>query len=317
MEQSKGKHIFPIRPTKLVRQLLGKGALFSPGPFARFVKAGLSFTAIEDALVPLRIVATRFDDGAEHVFEAGPVMDAVLASTALPLIYPAHDVAGTLYLDGGLSNNVPLQPALAAGADTIYVLSVGFPCPPPKIKGSSRLILMHSLGILLSQRIRADEEHLPVHYPGVRIVQVPPVCTQAGLRDLSRSALLAALPLQMCHETNSPRRKELRCAFMPLDAAGERKTMKAIWNGKVVAESDDTVVVEGFHYFPIDSVDEQVLVESSTRTICPWKGLASYYTVEVDGERAEDGAFYYPKPSFLARKVKSRIAFWKGVRVEA
>jgi uncharacterized protein (DUF427 family) len=93
--------------------------------------------------------------------------------------------------------------------------------------------------------------------------------------------------------------------------------MKAIWNGKVVAESDDTVVVEGFHYFPIDSVDEQVLVESSTRTICPWKGLASYYTVEVDGERAENGAFYYPKPSFLARKVKSRIAFWKGVRVEA
>jgi len=183
VEQSKGKHIFPIRPTKLVRQLLGKGALFSPGPFARFVKAGLSFTAIEDALVPLRIVATRFDDGAEHVFEAGPVMDAVLASTALPLIYPAHDVAGTLYLDGGLSNYVPLQPALAAGADTIYVLSVGFPCPPPKIKGSSRLILMHSLGILLSQRIRADEEHLPVHYPGVRIVQVPPVCTQAGLRD--------------------------------------------------------------------------------------------------------------------------------------
>jgi NTE family protein len=99
--KAKGKHIFPIRPTKLVRQLLGKGALFSPGPFARFVKAGLSFTAIEDALVPLRIVATRFDDGAEHVFEAGPVMDAVLASTALPLIYPAHDVAGTLYLDGG------------------------------------------------------------------------------------------------------------------------------------------------------------------------------------------------------------------------
>lgn len=190
--KAKGKHIFPIRPTKLVRQLLGKGAMFSPGPFARFVEAGLSFTAIENALVPLRIVATRFDDGAEHVFEAGPVMDAVLASTALPLIYPAHDVAGTLYLDGGLSNNVPLQPALAAGADTIYVLSVGFPCPPPEIKRSARSILMHSLGILLSQRIRADEGHLPVHYPGVRIVQVPPVCTQADLRDLSRSAVLAA-----------------------------------------------------------------------------------------------------------------------------
>ena len=93
--------------------------------------------------------------------------------------------------------------------------------------------------------------------------------------------------------------------------------MKAIWNGKVVAESDDTVVVGGYHYFPIDSVDEEILVESPAKSVCPWKGVASYYTVQVGGKSAHDAAFYYAKPSFLARKVKNRIAFWKGVRVEA
>lgn len=93
--------------------------------------------------------------------------------------------------------------------------------------------------------------------------------------------------------------------------------MKAMWNGKVIAESDDTVVVDGYHYFPIESVDHGYLAESSTRSVCPWKGAARYYTVEVDGKRSDDAAFYYAKPSFLVRKIKNRIALWKGVRVEA
>lgn len=92
--------------------------------------------------------------------------------------------------------------------------------------------------------------------------------------------------------------------------------MRAAWNGVVIAESDDTVVVEGNHYFPLDSVDEQYLAPSSTRTLCPWKGIARYRTVTVAGMSSPDGAWYYPKPFPLARKVKGRVAFWNGVIVE-
>lgn len=90
---------------------------------------------------------------------------------------------------------------------------------------------------------------------------------------------------------------------------------KAIWNGTVIADSDDTVVVEGNHYFPLDSVKREYLVESNTHTVCPWKGLASYYTLEVDGKRNVDAAWYYPHPTLLARKVRGRVAFWRGVSV--
>jgi uncharacterized protein (DUF427 family) len=91
--------------------------------------------------------------------------------------------------------------------------------------------------------------------------------------------------------------------------------MKAIWNGEVIAESDDTVVVEGNHYFPKDSVDPEVLVESSTHTICPWKGTASYYTLRQSGEESPDAAWYYPTPKPGAEMVTDRVAFWKDVVV--
>jgi uncharacterized protein (DUF427 family) len=91
---------------------------------------------------------------------------------------------------------------------------------------------------------------------------------------------------------------------------------KAIWKGKVLAESDDTVVVEDNYYFPEQSLKKEFFRESSHHSLCLWKGIASYHTVEVDGERNEDAAWYYPKPSPLARKVKGRVAFWHGVRIE-
>jgi len=93
--------------------------------------------------------------------------------------------------------------------------------------------------------------------------------------------------------------------------------MKAIWNGVVVAESDDTVVVEGNHYFPADSVDQGVLRPSSTTSVCPWKGTASYYTLEVDGAQNTDAAWFYPEPKDAAREITGRYAFWKGVEVTA
>lgn len=89
----------------------------------------------------------------------------------------------------------------------------------------------------------------------------------------------------------------------------------ATWNGKVIAQSDETVVVEGNHYFPPDSVRSEYLKESSHSSICPWKGTASYYTLVVDGAENKDAAWYYPQPKEAAEQVRDRIAFWRGVQV--
>lgn len=91
--------------------------------------------------------------------------------------------------------------------------------------------------------------------------------------------------------------------------------MKAVWNGATVAESDDTVVVEGNHYFPLGSVREDVLRPSAKQTSCAWKGQASYYSVEVDGQVNEDAAWFYPEPKPEAARISGRVAFWKGVEV--
>ncbi len=89
----------------------------------------------------------------------------------------------------------------------------------------------------------------------------------------------------------------------------------ATWNGAVIARSDETVVVEGNHYFPADSVDQALLEDSSTQSTCPWKGTASYKTLIVDGKRNPDAAWYYPEPKSAAAEIKGRLAFWKGVKV--
>ena len=91
--------------------------------------------------------------------------------------------------------------------------------------------------------------------------------------------------------------------------------MKAVWNEKVIAESDDTKVVEGNHYFPPDSIKKECFKESSTHSTCPWKGEASYYSIEIDGKTNEDAAWYYPAPKDAAAEIKDHVAFWKGVEV--
>ena len=92
--------------------------------------------------------------------------------------------------------------------------------------------------------------------------------------------------------------------------------MRATWKGAVLAESDETVVVEGNHYFPAESIRREHFRESETHTVCPWKGTASYYDVVVGGEVNGDAAWYYPEPSDAAKQIKDRVAFWRGVRVE-
>ncbi len=92
---------------------------------------------------------------------------------------------------------------------------------------------------------------------------------------------------------------------------------RATWNGSLLVESDDTVVVEGNHYFPVDAVAEGVLQPSDKHTVCPWKGTASYYDIVIGNQVNEGAAWYYPEPKEAARQVTGRVAFWRGIAVEA
>ncbi len=91
--------------------------------------------------------------------------------------------------------------------------------------------------------------------------------------------------------------------------------MKATWNGAVLAESSETIVVEGNHYFPPQSINSTLFQKSDKQTTCPWKGQASYYSLVVEGDKNSDAAWYYPAPSDAAKQIKGYVAFWKGVEV--
>ena len=91
---------------------------------------------------------------------------------------------------------------------------------------------------------------------------------------------------------------------------------RATWNGAVLAESDQCEVVEGNQYFPPDALNSEYFKPSSTTTVCPWKGTASYYTIEVDGKENKDAAWYYPEAKEKAKNIEGYVAFWRGVKVE-
>jgi uncharacterized protein (DUF427 family) len=92
--------------------------------------------------------------------------------------------------------------------------------------------------------------------------------------------------------------------------------MKATWNGAVLADSDKTIVIEGNHYFPPDTIKREYFQDSHTHTTCPWKGEANYYDVVVDGQVNKDAAWYYPETKLAADEIRGRVAFWRGVKVE-
>ena len=94
-------------------------------------------------------------------------------------------------------------------------------------------------------------------------------------------------------------------------------TARATWNGVLLAESDETIIVEGNHYFPPASIERELFAGSDTHTVCPWKGQASYFSVEADGQTNTDAAWYYPEPYEAADVIKDYVAFWKGVEVSA
>jgi uncharacterized protein (DUF427 family) len=91
---------------------------------------------------------------------------------------------------------------------------------------------------------------------------------------------------------------------------------KATWEGAVLAESDDCVVVEGNQYFPPESIHREYFKPAANTTICPWKGTAHYYDIEINGKRNPGAAWYYPEPKTAAAEIKDRVAFWRGVKVE-
>ena len=92
--------------------------------------------------------------------------------------------------------------------------------------------------------------------------------------------------------------------------------MKAVWNGTVIAESNETRIVESNHYFPPESVKREYFTDSATHTTCPWKGEASYYSVVVNGQENRDAAWYYPVPKDAAKEISGYVAFWRGVKIE-
>ena len=182
--------IFPLSPLHNARALFRDGAFFGPS-LAALKAQGRSTATSKKPAVQLRITATDYEEGRSVVFDSGPVLDAVLASTALPGIFPPYEVDGRCYIDGAISDQLPLKAALEAGADTIYVMAVSVPSPPPD-RRSPLTILRHSLTILLYPRIRLDALDLPGSQTKLKIVQVPSLATQVSLWDMSRHGKLIA-----------------------------------------------------------------------------------------------------------------------------
>jgi NTE family protein len=181
----RARDVFPLNPVASARSLFRQGSLFPSSSWRRFLTERIPYERIEEASVPLRITATDFEEGRSVVLDSGSVVDAVLASTALPGIFPPHQIGDCFYLDGAVSDQLPLKVAIDAGVHTIYVMAVSVPSPPPD-RRSPGGILRHSVTILLFPRIRLDALGLPGEHAKLRIVQVPSVKTQVSLWDMSR-----------------------------------------------------------------------------------------------------------------------------------
>jgi NTE family protein len=187
----RARDIFPLNPLANCRALFREGALCSSHRWRRFVERRAPYRNIEEAAVPLRITATDYDEGRSVVFHSGPLVDAVMASTALPGIFPPYRIGDRWFLDGAISDQMPLKVALDEGVDTIYVMAVNVPSPPPD-RRSPLAVLRHSITILLFPRIRLDALNLSGQHASLRIIQVPAVRTQVSLWDMSRHADLIA-----------------------------------------------------------------------------------------------------------------------------
>jgi NTE family protein len=229
---AKAREIFPFNPLANARALFREGGLFSNHRWRQFIDSRKRYEMIEEAAVPLRITATDYDEGRSVVFDSGPVTEAILASTALPGIFPPYEIGGRYYIDGSISEQLPLKVALEAGAHTIYVMAVSVPSPPQD-RRSPLTILRHSLTILLFPRIRLDALDLPGDHDKVRIIQVPSVSTQVSLWDMSRHDQL----ISAGYETTA--------AFLDSDHADdERIDVATVPEMEVETQTPDEPIVE-------------------------------------------------------------------------
>ncbi|MGH9038473.1 MAG: patatin-like phospholipase family protein [Acidimicrobiia bacterium] len=183
--EARSRDVFSWNPFRMAHAALRRGSLFPSESWRRFLTRRIPFERIEDSAVPLRIMVTDFEDGSPVILDSGPVIDAVMASTCLPGIFPPQRVGDHLYLDGVLAEQVPLKPAVDAGADTIYVLATSHASPSPDVRSPGQ-ILRHALTILLFPRIRLDALQLPDRHPNLKIIQIPSGGAQVALWDMSR-----------------------------------------------------------------------------------------------------------------------------------
>jgi NTE family protein len=237
----RARDIFPLNPLVVARAVFREGALFPTSAWRRFLRDRIPYERIEDAAIPLFITATDFDEGHSVVLDSGPVVDAVLASTALPTVFPPYRIGDQTYLDGVLSDQVPLKAAINAGADTVYVMAVSVPCPPPD-RRSPGGILRHSVTILLFPRIRLDALDLSARHPKLRIVQVPSVATQVSLWDMSRHGDL----IQQAYEETTKFLADRERAEPGSDGADadDRTQVASVPEMKVEADIDDRSTTE-------------------------------------------------------------------------
>lgn len=169
--------VFPLRP---LRGLLGfsgrRDHLVDPGNFRALLRRHLDFTRLEDAAVPLVVVATEMASGTEVALTRGDVIEAVAASTAIPGVFPPVTVDGRILMDGGVSNNAPISQAVQHGADTVYVLPTGYACALARPPRSALGMALHAITLLVQQRLAADADH---DWEGVTLRVVPPLCPLA------------------------------------------------------------------------------------------------------------------------------------------
>ncbi|MDQ3947266.1 MAG: patatin-like phospholipase family protein [Actinomycetota bacterium] len=231
----RSRDVFTWNPLRMAHAALRRGSLFPPEGWRRFLTERIPYERIEDAAVPLRIMVTDFEDGSPVILESGPVIDAVVASTCLPGIFPPQQIGDHLYLDGVLADQVPLKPAMDAGADTVYVLAPSLASPSPDVRSPGQ-ILRHALTILLFPRIRLDALGLPDRHPKLKIVQIPSVGAQVALWDMSRHDELI--------ETAYQETKEFLAESADADGDGGGHDVAAVPEMTVEVDVRDTAAAE-------------------------------------------------------------------------
>jgi NTE family protein len=178
-----------LRPWQLLSRLRGE-ALYDNDWLRRLLEGALPYTRIEDAALRLRIVAADFETGSEVAFHSGPVVDAVLASSALPGLFPPVRIEDRFYVDGGIADNIPISPAVGAGAKEIYVIHVGWGCPADGKRLRALDVLWRSVGMLLNRALAEDVRRFEAK---ARIVVLPALCAPPmPIWNLSHSRELIA-----------------------------------------------------------------------------------------------------------------------------